>query len=308
MGQALCRSSVTEASDLRVLIRSAARLPDLPVRLRGHAAIGDLMDAGSLVDACDSVDTILHLAGEAHVGDVQDDPNTHPIVTGARNLLAAAERAGVRRIVFLSSSLAESAATGIGDVTTYGRAKLAAETVFSAATARSGIKVIILRPVNIYGTGMKGNIAGMISMIAGGRLPPLPPINSRISLVSVQDVVQAIILATTCENSNGRTFTLTDGQAYAVSEVEAKTYQLLGKTPPRWRTPAVILYVASAVAGLLNQAGIRRSSISVRTYRNLMNDNLFDNAAICSELGFEPSMTLYDALPEIVENIKASER
>lgn len=302
MGQALCRSKAVEAWDLRALIRDASRLQDLPARLQDHAVLADLLDAESLQNACHSVDTILHLAGEAHVGNVQEDPSTHAMVIGAKNLLVAAKRAGVHRIVFLSSSLAEAAASGSGDVTTYGKAKLAAESVFSAATSTDGIEVIILRPVNIYGVGMKGNIAGMISMIARGRLPPLPHISSRISLVSVQDVVQAITLATSSENTNGRTFTITDGQVYVVSEIEAAIYQVLGKTTPRWRTPAVILYVASAVAGLLNKIGVRQSSISARTYRNLMNDNLFDSTEICSELGFEPSMNLYDALPEIVED------
>jgi nucleoside-diphosphate-sugar epimerase len=121
--------------------------------------------------------------------------------------------------------------------------------------------------------------------------------------VSVQDLVQAIILATNAENMNGRTFVITDGQAYSISEIEAAIYQALGKSTPRLRTPAVILYAASVVAGLLSKAGLRQGSISARTYRNLMNDNLFDNASICKELGFEPSIDLYDALPEIVENI-----
>ena len=302
MGRALCQSKAAEAWDLRALIRSASRLQGLPAQLRDHAVLADLVDAESLQKACDSVDTIVHLAGEAHVGNVDKDPSTHAMVIGAKNLLAAAERAGVRRIVFLSSSLAEAAASGSGDVTTYGKAKLAAESVFSAATSRDGVEVIILRPVNIYGVGMKGNIAGMISMISRGRLPPLPHISSKISLVSVQDVVQAIILATTSENTHGRTFTITDGQVYAVSEIETAIYQVFGKTTPRWRTPAVILYAASVVAGLLNKAGVIQSSISARTYRNLMNDNLYDNADICSELGFEPSVALYDALPEIVED------
>lgn len=289
--------------DLRVLIRSASRLEVLPTRLRDHAVLGNLLDVESLLEACDSVDTILHLAGEAHVGSVQADQSAQAMVKGVENLLAAALQSSVRRIVYLSSSLAESAASDSGDVTAYGKAKLATEALFTAAAAKNGIEVIILRPVNIYGVGMKGNIAGMISMIARGRLPPLPEIASSISLVSVQDVVQAIMLAANSEQANGRTYTVTDGEAYAVSEIEAAIYRVLGKTTPRWRTPAVILYVASVVAGLLNKAGLRQSSISARTYRNLMNDNLFDNAAIRRELRFKPSLTLYDALPGIVEDI-----
>lgn len=303
MGQALCRAGVAEDWDVRALVRSPSRRLCLPVELRDQAVLADLLEAESFSNVCDSIHTILHLAGEAHVGTEHEEPSTHSIVVMAENLLAAALQGGVRRIVFLSSSLAESAEVGSSDVTAYGKAKLAAEALFSNACIKGEIEVVILRPVNVYGVGMKGNIAGMISMLAGSRLPPLPSIASRISLVGVQDLVQAIVLAMNSPSVNGRIFTVTDGETYAISEIEAAIYRVLGKITPRWRTPAVILYAASVVAGLLNKVGLRRSSISPRTYRNLMNDNLFDNAAICTELGFEPSMTLYDALPEIVENI-----
>ena len=303
MGQALCRTGVAGDWNVRALIRSPLQRQDLPIELRDQAVLADLLDTESLSNACDSIHTILHLAGEAHVGNEHKQPSTHSIVVTAENLLTAALQAGVRRIVFLSSSLAESAASGVGDVTAYGKAKLAAEALFSNACIKGEIETVILRPVNVYGVGMKGNIASMISMIAGGRLPPLPSRAGRISLLGVQDLVQAIILAMNSENMNGRTFMITDGQAYSISEIEAAIYQVLGKTAPRWRTPAVILYAASVVAGLLSKAGLRQGSISARTYRNLMNDNLFDNASICKELGFEPSIDLYDALPEIVENI-----
>lgn len=302
MGQALCHAGVAEWN-VRALARTSSSLPRLPIELRGTAVLADLLDADSLPNACDSIHTIVHLAGEAHVGNEHKQPSTHSIVIMAENLLAAALQAGVRRIVFLSSSLAEAVESSTGDVTAYGKAKLAAETLFADACRRGEIEVVILRPVNVYGVGMKGNIAGMISMIARGRLPPLPKISSRISLVGVQDLIQAIILAANSPDANGRTFTITDGKSYEISEIESSIYRILGKTQPRRRTPAVILYAASVVAGLLNKLGLRQSSISPRTYRNLVNDNLFDSAAIRDDLGFEPSMTLYDALPDIVEHI-----
>ncbi len=270
--------------------------------MQATAVVGDLLDARSLLEACDGIDTILHLAGEAHVGSITEDPSTHPIVMGAQNLLAAALQQKVRRIVFLSSSLAEAAENDAGDVTNYGRSKLAAETVFSAACERGEVELVILRPVNVYGIGMKGNIAGMISLIHCGRLPPLPAISSRISLIGVRDLARAILLAVDSPTANGRVYTITDGEAYVISEIEAAIYRALGKTRPTWGIPAVILYVASAVAGILNRIGLRQNSISTRTYRNLMIDNLFSNEAAARELGFIPQITLYEQLPEIIEN------
>ena len=65
----------------------------------------------------------------------------------------------------------------------------------------------------------------------------------------------------------------------------------------------MVLYAASLMAGLLSRLGIRKSGISGRTYRNLTSENMFNNEAICTELGFRPSTTLYELLPDISRNI-----
>ena len=156
MGQALCRTGVAGDWNVRALIRSPLQRQDLPIELRDQAVLADLLDTESLSNACDSIHTILHLAGEAHVGNEHKQPSTHSIVVTAENLLTAALQAGVRRIVFLSSSLAESAASGVGDVTAYGKAKLAAEALFSNACIKGEIETVILRPVNVYGRGNEG--------------------------------------------------------------------------------------------------------------------------------------------------------
>ncbi|GJM12034.1 MAG: hypothetical protein DHS20C12_04370 [Pseudohongiella sp.] len=262
-----------------------------------------MLVAESLIAACAGIDTILHLAGEAHVGNVSNDSEGQSIVLAAENLLAAASEQGVSRIVFVSSSLAAAAETHSRDMTSYGSSKLQAETAFLKACERGDIEVAILRPVNVYGVGMKGNIAGMISLVSKGRLPPLPRIGSRISLVGVRDLARAIILAANLPAASARIYTITDGQEYGLNEIENAIYRALGRTKPSWHTPAVILYIASVVAGAFNKMGISRSSISGRTYQNLMNDNLFDNSKACQELGFSPSETLYEALPEITEHI-----
>ena len=303
VGQVLCRAAITEDWNIRALLRDPASGETLPLQLQAAAVAGNMLDTESLHDACAGIDTILHLAGDAHVGANQNDPLSHSLVVGAENLLSAALAVNVRRIVFVSSSLAQSAEMDRGDVTDYGKSKLAAERLLSDACKQGKIELVILRPVNVYGLGMKGNIAGMIAMILKGRLPPLPKLSSRISLLGVQDLAQAIILAARVKKAEGQIYTITDGESYAVSEIEGAIYQISGRPMPTWRTPAVLLYAASAAAGLLNKIGLRKSSISTRTYQNLMNDNLFDNEKACQELGFEPSTTLYKALPEIIENI-----
>ena len=287
---------------MRVLLRNPALSANIPKQLRAEVAIGDLEDPQSLIEACADTDVVFHLAGMAHVP-VGSEQQSHAInVLGTKNLLSAAHEQKVGRIVYLSSSLAHAAEIGSGDVTEYGRQKLAAEKLIEEATARRKLEAVILRAVNVYGVGMKGNIAGMITLIRKGYLPPLPALSSRISLLGVDDLAAAFLLAARTPEAAGKTYTVTDGQTYPIAAIEEAIYRCLNKALPRWRTPAVILYAASAIAGFLPKLVGNEGSISTRTYRNLTADNLFENASICAELGFAPSSNFYQALPGIIEH------
>jgi UDP-glucose 4-epimerase len=272
----------------------------LPSSINAEPVVGDLLDQQSLLEACANVDTILHLAGVAHVSTTTKVGETN--VVGSANLLEAALQNNVGRFIFLSSSLANAAEAGSGDVTSYGKGKRTTELLLLEAADRGQIETLILRPVNVYGIGMKGNIASMISMIHRSRLPRLPNLSSKISLLGVDDLASAILLAVKSDRTS-RIYTVTDGQDYPIAAIEEAIYRCLGKRLPRWRTPAVILYAAAVLAGTVARLSGRDTGISSRTYRNLTADNLFKSEDICAELGFQPSQNLYQALPVIVDNI-----
>lgn len=140
-------------------------------------------------------------------------------------------------------------------------------------------------------------------MIARKRLPPLPKLKNRLSLVGVDDLVKAAVLAAINPIAAGKTYCVTDGETYLVNKIEGAIYQVLGRQMPSWHSPAVLIYAASALAGLLGKITGRGSSISVRTYYNLVRDNYFSNQKIVKELGFAPASNLYKELPELVECI-----
>tara|TARA_R110002073_G_scaffold235190_1_gene396509 strand:+ start:262 stop:1083 length:822 start_codon:yes stop_codon:yes gene_type:complete len=260
-------------------------------------ALGDLNNKESLIEACTGIDLVIHLAGTAHVGSAAKGMDAQANAVGAENLLSAAIEQGVSRFVFLSSSLAQAAESGAGDVTDYGKAKLATERLLADRSAE--IEFVVIRAVNVYGVGMKGNIAKMIDLISRNRLPRLPALSSRISLVGVEDLAVAIILATKSPLATGKTYTVTDSEVYGINAIEEAIYRILSKPLSRWRTPAVLLYAASGAAGIASILLGGRGSISLRTYRNLTTDNMFDNDKICTELGFVPSTSFYQELPKI---------
>ena len=284
------------------LLRLLERRPTEPPTVFQSCA-GDLGDPQSLRRACEGIDTVIHLAGIAHVGSAASAEARAINLDGSLSLLRMAIDAGVRRFVFLSSTLSSDQSIQ------YGRDKHAVEEALLAAAAAGSIEVVILRAVNIYGVGMRGNIAAMIRLISSGVLPRLPKLTNRLSLVGVDDVVSALLLAATLDSPADPSVlmaklairvTLTDGCTYEINAIEKSIYDAVERSPSHWRLPVVLLFAASAMAELLEKLRIFRSGIGLRTYRNLTRDNLFDNHSATAELGFEPSTTFFAQIDKLV--------
>ena len=284
------------------LLRLLERRPTEPPTVFQSCA-GDLGDPQSLRRACEGIDTVIHLAGIAHVGSAASAEARAINLDGSLSLLRMAIDAGVRRFVFLSSTLSSDQSIQ------YGRDKHAVEEALLAAAAAGSIEVVILRAVNIYGVGMRGNIAAMIRLISSGVLPRLPKLTNRLSLVGVDDVVSALLLAATLDSSTDPAMlmaklairvTLTDGCTYEINAIEKSIYDAVERSPSHWRLPVVLLFAASAMAELLEKLRIFRSGVGLRTYRNLTRDNLFDNHSAKAELGFEPSTTFFAQIDKLV--------
>ena len=284
------------------LLRLLERRPTEPPTVFQSCA-GDLGDPQSLRRACEGIDTVIHLAGIAHVGSAASAEARAINLDGSLSLLRMAIDAGVRRFVFLSSTLSSDQSIQ------YGRDKHAVEEALLAAAAAGSIEVVILRAVNIYGVGMRGNIAAMIRLISSGVLPRLPKLTNRLSLVGVDDVVSALLLAATLDSPADPSalmaklairVTLTDGCTYEINAIEKSIYDAVERSPSHWRLPIVLLFAASAMAELLEKLRIFRSGIGLRTYRNLTRDNLFDNHSAKAELGFEPSTTFFAQIDKLV--------
>jgi len=309
IGQHLCRELSGLGFSVRTLLHSAKQsrmfMPELGLK---HFP-GDLLDATSLGPACANTDILVHLGGVAHVDNLAGETLQEINVEGTRNILQVAIRNNVSRIIFMSSSLASATEKGELKSTEYGCSKSAAEGLVHAAHQRGEIDGVVLRPVNVYGIGMKGNIASMIALIGKGQLPPLPKVETQISLVGIDDLIQAVVLAVNKSEAAGRTYYVTDGIRYSIAEIEEAIYRAWGRRIPAWQTPHMLLYGAAGLAGLLTRffmlIGLKRrlaGGISGRTYRNLVTDNLFSNEQICRELGYKPVCNFYEALPHIVES------
>ncbi|WP_413204062.1 NAD-dependent epimerase/dehydratase family protein [Rhodospirillum sp. A1_3_36] len=173
----------------------------------------DVLDADALAQACAGVDAVVHCA----VGD------RRVTVEGTRTLLAAAQAAGVRRVVHVSSIAVYGAAEG--EVTeetplvgtkggTYAAAKSAAEAVCRDAVA-GGLDVVILRPTIVYGPGSDLWVTSLAKRLASGRWGTFGSGGEGIcALIHARDMAEAC--ASAIANAFG-TAPVAPGSAYTVT-------------------------------------------------------------------------------------------
>ena len=255
------------------------------------------------------VDTVFHLAGKAHAlaETAQDQDEYFSVNTEATHrLLKAASRAGVQTFVYFSSVKAVGDVDGVMDEsvteradTPYGRSKHAAEKLVLEGGYVS--HPVVIRPSMVYGRTVKGNLPKMIQAIESGRFPPLPEVHNSRSMVHVDDVVQAAILAAESLKASGKAYIVTDGHSYSTRQIYEWICEALHKTVPRWHLPMFVMRLMGRVGDMIGSIRGRRFIFDSDALAKLTGDANYSSKKIEKELGFKPSRNLRESLPEIIE-------
>ena len=309
IGRRLVAALRERGARVRVLVRGQGLGAPSPLAGEGwgggavETMVGDLADAASLARACAGIDTVIHAAGFAHA-DAAATPDfaaRHWTVNaeGTFHLLDAAVAAGVERFVYLSSvkAVGEPGPQCVDEgwdappETPYGRAKRAAETRGLAVGLETGLHTVNLRLALVYGPGMQANLARWVEAVRRGGCPPLPETGNRRSLVHVDDVAQAVLLAAAHPAARGQTYLVTDDQPYSGRELYLIIRQALGLSAPRWAVPASVLDGAATLAdGALGWTG-RRDRPARAALDKLLGWAWYDSTRIERELGYRPDWT-----------------
>ncbi len=269
----------------------------------------DLASANWDINPCMNIDTVFHLAGKAHAlaGNRQDEMGYQKINTeGTRKLLEAAKQAGVQRFVFFSSVKAvgecvlqpmTEAVTTPAD-TPYGQSKYEAEQL----VLHGGYvpHPVVIRPCLVYGNSDKGNLPRMINAIRRGLFPPLPELHNHRSMVHVDDVVRAALLAAEKPEAAGQIYIVSDGQSFSTRQIYDWIRETLGKSPIQWTMPLIVLKLLAKLGDAVGQTSGQRFIFDSDTLHKLTRSAWYSSAKIEHELGFHPQHTLRQSLPDIV--------
>jgi len=302
IGRRLCERLV-RGGEVRGLFRSPA---DGPWTTADHI---DLSRDELPANALEGVDTLFHLAARTHAVDeiAKDGPKYQSInVGGTKRVLEAARSAGVRRLVLVSSvkamgeggAEAQNESTRPAPTTWYGKTKLEAERLVMEGGYVP--EPVVLRPALVYGPGAKGNLERMIEAVRAGRFPPVPEVNNRRSVVHVDDVVSAALLAADHPDASRRVFIVTDGRPVSTREMYVWIRQALGRPPRRWTVPVALFKGVSRAGDAIGKLRGRRWMFDSAAYDKIFGSACYDSSSIEAALGFEPHWTFQTALPHVI--------
>jgi UDP-glucose 4-epimerase len=253
VGRALVPALMEHGHTVRAAVRDGTAAPFHPhVEIVRHGDLAGEIDWTPLVAGCDAV---VHLAGIAHIGsnvpdDLYDRVNRHATET----LVAAAERAGAKRFIFMSSIRAQSGPSADGVLTEkdapqpadiYGVTKLAAE----GALHRSALRYTILRPVLIYGADVKGNLAALARLASKPWPLPFGALTNGRSLLNRDSLISAILFALDTPATERETYVVADKSPIAVSEIVTALRHGLGQGPGLVAVPRGVLSFALRLVG-----------------------------------------------------------
>jgi UDP-glucose 4-epimerase len=298
IGSHVATALVERGDQVRVLDNLVSGHRENLAHLAGRAEFvhGDLVNRPDVDRALAGVEVVFHQAALASVPRSVERPldTNAACVTGTVNLLDAARKSGVRRVVFAASSSA------YGDQVTpskcedlmpaplspYAAAKLAGEFYCQAFTATYGLETVSLRYFNVFGPRQDPQsqyaavIPKFITEMLSGRRPTIfgDGKQSR-DFTYIDNVVHGNLLAAKAPGAVGRTINVACGQSYDLLELVAGINRALGTNiEPEFEPPRV--------------GDVR--------------DSLADISLAQELLGYEPSVAFEDGLRRTIDFYRQS--
>lgn len=299
IGTALCPYLVANGYEVVPVVRRSCEIKG--------ARVLDPDNEGAWDSALVGCESIVHLAGRAHVmqGSPEDFLDTYreANVQASLSLARRAVQAGVRRLVFLSTTKINGEQTTSGsrfrpeDIPapqdSYSMSKLEAERGLREISARTGIELVVIRPPLVYGPGVKGNFASMVRWVCKQIPLPLGAVRNQRSLVALDNLIDFVALCADRQRSPGaanETFLISDGE-------DVSTTELLRKVACAYGVPSRLLTIPEVwvqfAANLLGKGAAAD---------RLLGSLVVDSSKAHVLLGWSPVVSMDEQLKKMAEH------
>jgi nucleoside-diphosphate-sugar epimerase len=253
------------------------------------------------------VGRVVHAAAHVHVmrpTPADDAAYRRVNVEGTRALAEQAARAGVARLLFLSSIKVNGEATPARPFTAtdapapqdaFGRCKADAETALREVAGRQDLEVVVIRPPLVYGPGVRGNFGRLIRCVERGWPLPFASVENRRSLVSVWNLSDLVARALLHPSAPGRAWLVCDGEDVSTPALVRRIAAAMRREARLWRVPPGLLLAAATALG--------RRSEALRLIGSLF----VDASPTVLELGWRARLSLDEGLRRTVAGLAGKE-
>jgi nucleoside-diphosphate-sugar epimerase len=264
--------------------------------------VGELGPETDWSAALNGVEAVIHLAARVHVmNETAADPvaeNRRINTAGTARLAGQAARHGVRHFIFLSTIKVNGETTDYTPFRAadrpapkdpYAIAKLEAETALLEIAEKSPMRADIIRPPLVYGPGVRGNFASLLSLCAKQLPLPLASINNRRSLIYAGNLAALIGHILDHPKSMGGIYLARDGEDVSTPELFRRASAALGVASRIFPFPQSLLGLAAALCG--KSAAVSRLTESLAV----------DDSPTRSDLDWTPPFSMVQGLQETAD-------
>src|SRR3989338_9379558 len=285
VGKSLCAELLRRGYAIRAAVRSGnARIDNVE-----QAIVGSIGGGTDWSAALRGVDVVIHLAARVHVmRETAGDPlaeflevNLH----GTENLARQAARAGIKRLVYISSIKVNGEgcphplplshgergervyreSDAPNPQGPYAVSKWQAEQALRQVAQETGLEVVIVRLPLVYGPGVKGNFIRLLKVVDKGIPMPLAGVRNKRSLIYLGNLVDALIICASHPAAAGRTYLVSDGEDIPTPELIRRLVRAMGHPAGLFPLPPGLLKLGGRLLGKAGQVARLLGSLRVDT-------------------------------------------
>jgi len=293
LGSALLEGLVKDGREVSALARS----DESKAKVESMGAIpveSHLLDPEGLEKAMVGHDVVYHAAGLNAFCLPQRSPLFEINVQGSVNVVEAALRAGVRRVVYTSSAATigeKSGTVGREDsmhrgwfLSEYERSKYEAERAVLDVARSKDLDLVCVNPSSVQGPGRAGGTAKIIIYYVTGRLKYF--VNTRFSIVDIDDCTRGHILAER-EGRSWNRYVLNGGTISAIDALGLMARITGVKDVPRFIPGRLAIGAAGLAANVFRLRRKTPSPVCSEMVRTLVHGHAYDGTRAERELGLE---------------------
>jgi len=306
-GSHLTHALLEQGYRVRALVRGPTSKASHLAESGVEVVFGDLRNAEAVAEAVKGINQVYHIAAAFRIAGKPDHYYRDVNTGGTRNILSAARRFGVERVVHCSTvgvhgdvgegSVDETAPYDPGDI--YQQTKLEGE-LLAAQAFRRDLRGVIFRPSGIYGPG-DTRFLKLFRSIQRRRFVMLGTGEVHYHLVHIQDLVKGILLCGSREEALGKVYILAGEGSISLNEFCRLVSEAMGVPQPKFRVPLGPVAAAAHVCEVVcKPLGISPPLYPRRTdffckHRSF----IIDRAK--QDLGYVPSVSLVEGLRQTAE-------